>query len=355
MFALDRRGFVTFAFGSVAGSFLPTGAFAEDRTPFDLNRLKKGYLDRLFAIRKSGLVPVIDIESSYDPTKIDLPAFVKSMDRAGIAQMALSADQPGRLVNAGDAWSHHNFDLIRAYPGYFIPTGNGGNHPAWTRGADRFLDDNERFVVEHGYALMGEFEFRHYPSPRQIERNELFRDVDIAIDGPQGHRLFAFAEKTGIPFQIHYEIEDQLLAPLDAMLTQYPKAKVIWCHLAQIRFSARGRTYGAVYLRDLLAKHPNLYIDVAFGGPNSIYRPSNERHARVWDSSGDIRREWRDLIVEQPYRFLAALDIGGDRMERVEEWMKTLRRFLDGLPGPTRAIVAHGAAWKLLFGETIPA
>lgn len=355
MSGLGRREALALGLGLAAASFIPLGVQAQTFTPFDLNKLKDGYLRRLAAMRKTGIVPVIDIESSYDPTKIDVAAFAKSMDRAGIAQMALSADQPGHRVNAGETWSHHSFELMRAYPEYFIPTGNGGNHPAWTRNADRFLDDNERFVVEHGYALMGEFEFRHYPSPRQIERNELFRDVNIAIDSPHGHRLFAFAEKTGIPFQIHYEIEDALQAPLEAMLTQYPKAKVIWCHLAQIRFAARAQSYGVAYVRNLLAKHPNLYIDVAFGGPNSVYQPSKERHARVWDSSGDIKREWRDLIVEQPYRFLAALDIGGDRMERVEEWMRTLRKFLDGLPGPTRAIVAHGSAWKLLFGEVIPA
>ena len=56
---------------------------------------------------------------------------------------------------------------------------------------------------------MGEFEFRHYPSPGQIGGNTN-RDVDIPIDSPLGHRLFAFAEKTGVPFQIHYEIEDGL-------------------------------------------------------------------------------------------------------------------------------------------------
>jgi hypothetical protein len=351
---VNRRAFLRACGGGFAATLLPRFALAQALAPFDLVRTKDGYRERIAAIRKSGVLPIIDIESSYDPTKIDLSAFAKSMDRAGIAQMALSVDQPGNLVNSGASWSHHAFELMRAYPQYFIPTGNGGNHPAWTRNAERFLNDNERFVVEHRYPLMGEFEFRHYPSPRQIERNELFRDVNIAIDSPHGHRLFAFAEKTGIPFQIHYEIEDALLAPLETMLTQYPKAKVIWCHLAQVRYAACTGRYNAAYVRDLLEKHPNLYIDTAFGGPNSVYQPSKERHARVWDPSGDVRKEWKDLIADHPYRFLAALDIGGDRMERVEEWAKTLRQFLDKLPSGPRAIVAYASSWKLLYGEDSP-
>ena len=55
----------------------------------------------------------------------------------------------------------------------------------------------------------------------------MHRDVDIPINGEVGHKLFAFAEETGIPFQIHYEIEDVLLPSLEEMLKKYPKAKVI--------------------------------------------------------------------------------------------------------------------------------
>lgn len=348
-----RRDFLAALGGTAAVPFLPARLAAQEVERFDLARLKDGYRRRLSAIQKTGVVPIIDIESSYNPLKLDLPAFAASMDRAGIALTALSVDQPGKLVEHGETWSHHAAELIGAFPDRFIPTGNGGNHPAWTRDPDRFLDDNERYIVAHGYPLMGEFEFRHYPSPRQVERGEWHRDVNIPIDGPRGHRLFAFAEKTGVPFQIHYEIEDDLLPPLEAMLRRYPRAKVIWCHFAQIRYAKRAPRYGAAYLREMFIQHPNLYVDTAFGGPRSVYKPSGERHARAWTDSGDLRAEWKDLIVEMPHRFLAALDIGGDRLDRVEEWSRHLRDFLDRVPERVRHIVAYGAAWKLLFGEDI--
>lgn len=321
--------------------------FATAIQPYDFLSLKAGYLERLHAIQRSGTLPIIDIESSYNPLEIDLSAFTKSMDRAGIAMMCISVDQPGKLVRQGDIWSDHALVLLENYPTYFIPVGNGGNHPAWTQFSEKFLTAQEQFIKAHQYPLMGEFEVRHYPSPRQIQRGETFRDVDIAIDGPLMERVFSFAEQTGIPFQIHYEIEDKLLDPLQRMLAKFPQAKVIWCHLAQIRYQHRSSLYTPAMLERWLNQYPNLYIDTAFGSASSIYPPSGEKHARYWTNT----KEWGELIAAMPYRFLAALDIGGDRVNRVEEWSKNLRYFLDTLPQPAREIVAYKSAWKLLFND----
>lgn len=345
---MKRRGFVKFSLASWAfGSF---AAFASEETrKFDFKSARTGYLDRIARINAGGVLPIIDVESSYNPETIDLGSLAADMDSAGIAVMCLSPDQPGSLVKSGQRWSHHSLEAYRKYPAHFIPTGNGGNHPAWTTAQDTFLDDCEKYIVSHGYPLMGEFEFRHYPSPRQVKRGDLFRNVAIRIDGPHSHRLFAFSEKTGLPFQIHYEIEDALLDPLEAMLTQYPKAKVIWCHLAQIRYQDRSTRYTPGMIASWLARHPNLYIDTAFGDSTSIYPPSGERHARYWSRQG----EWSEVIQAYPYRFLAALDIGGDRMNRIGEWTRNLRSFLNTVPESVREIVAYKAAWKILFSEEL--
>ena len=323
---MNRRTILKLSALPLVAGLLPFHARAVE--PFNFKTARTGYLNRLSAVKKEGVVPVIDIESSCDPTRINLDSFTRSMDRAGIALMCLSADQPGNLVKEGLFWSNHSLEACTKYPSHFIPTGNGGNHPAWTRAPEKFLEANERFMLDHQYPMMGEFEIRHYPSPRQIQRGELFRDVNVAIDGPLGHRIFAFAEKTGLPFQIHYEIEDELLDPLEHMLVKYPKARVIWCHFAQIRYQSRSTRYSPQFLDGWLEKFPNLYVDTAFGDALSVYQPSGERHARYWSRM----REWNELIVARPYRFLAALDIGGDRMHRVEEWTRTLRDLLQTLP-----------------------
>lgn len=348
---MRRRELLIGGAALAACAAVPLPLAAADPAPFDLSACKAAWIRRLRAVARDGQLPVIDIESSCNPEKLDLAALATAMDAAGIALMALSADVPGSLYGKGVTWSHLAHDLMRADPGRFIPTGNGGNHPAWTRNPGRFLDDTERHVAAERYPLMGEFEFRHYPSPRQVERGDWHRDVAIPIDGEHGRRLFDFAEASGVPFQLHYEVEDALLGPLETMLTAHPRAKVIWCHVGQVRYAERTTRYGPAYVAGLLDKHPNLNFDTAFGGPRSFYKPSGQYHARVWGLDGRLRRDWADLFTAYPGRFLAALDLGGDRMGRLPEWAANLRFFLGELPPDARAWVAWKAAWKLLFSE----
>jgi Amidohydrolase len=341
---MKRRPFLKMSAFSLLALNLKS-AWSQDYK-FDFAKAKQGYLNRINSIKKSGTLPIIDVESAYNPLNFDAKSFIKAMDRAGLAQVCLSLNQPKNLVDQGAIWNYDSDQLAIQYPEYFIPTGNGGNEPAWTKNSSRFLDENEKNIILQKIPLMGEFEFRHYPSPRQVQRRA-DRDVDIPIDGPLGHRLFSFAEKSGVPFQIHYEIEDSLLGPLEKMMTQYPKAKVIWCHLAQIRYAARSSIYSPEYLGALLEKHKNLYIDTAFGTQRSQYPLSGELHARYWANQD----AWNKLIIAKPYRFLAALDLGGDRIDRLGEWTQNLRFFLQQFPDEVAEIVAYKATWKLLFNE----
>ncbi len=313
--------------------------------------LKEGYRRRLKTLLESKTLPYIDIESSCDSTKLDIDRLAKEMDYFDIGLMALSADITRQQFEIGIRNDPLSARLIEKYPDRFIPTGNGGVPPAWTKEQDIFLKEYEKQVNQGAYLLMGEFEFRHYPSPRQVQRGALDRDVAIPIDGPAGHRLFRLSETSGLPFQIHYEVEDELLAPLEKMLAAYPKAKVIWCHLAQIRYIERAQKYSASYVEWLIKKYPNLYFDTAFGGASSVYPVNGQRHARVWNDDGGLKKEWVDLLVAYPRRFLAALDLGGDRMDRVRDWNFNLRGFLKRLPADTQDQVAYRSAWKLLFDE----
>ena len=55
--------------------------------------------------------------------------------------------------------------------------------------------------------------------------------------------------------------------------------------------------------------------------------------------------------VAHPKRFLSALDLGGDRLDRIAEYDQKHRNFLKGLPTETQHQVAYRNAWSLLFGE----
>ncbi|NWG87932.1 MAG: amidohydrolase [Hydrogenophilaceae bacterium] len=330
-----------------------TDMVANDITPaipFDLDALKRNWRARVNAVKATGQVPIIDIESSFNTGKLEIRRFAEGMDELGVALIAYSHDTKR-------GWSDAAGRVVAVDPWRFIPATIGGT--------ENFAEDPEGFVallrqhvVRDNYPLMAEHEFRHYPSPRQVKRGELHRDVSVPIDGPAGEALFALSEQTEGSFQIHYEIEDGLLPPLEKMLAKHPKAKVIWAHLAQIRYAEHSRIYGPAYVRKLIETYPNLYFDVAFGGPNSVYPISNERHARIWDqnaSGAQIQKEWLEVINDHPWRFLAAMDMGGDRQspDKLVEYVQNLRQFLNQLPEPTRSIVAYKAAWKLLFNEEL--
>jgi hypothetical protein len=323
--------------------------------PFDLESMKSKWRSRIAAVKAQGRLPIIDVESSFSPGRFDAAGFGRSMDELGVALVMFSpAIGAEGAASSGKLWHDAARRLVGMDPWRYVPTSTAGIYPAWTEQPLAFVDATIAHVEAESYPLLGEFEFRHYMSGRQAKRGESFRDVDISIDGPAGQRLFEFAERTGLSFQIHFEVEDRLLPKLEEMLARYPKAKVIWCHVGQVRYAERAQSYGPQYVRRLIETYPNLYFDLAFGGPNSIYPFSKQHHATVWDrSKGGVKAEWVKVIAQHPWRFLAALDLGGDRMDQLSEKVQVLRAFLSGLPPETRAIVAYKAAWKLLFGDEL--
>ena len=317
----------------------------------DIAELKAGYAQRLKSIMAHGTLPYIDTESSCNSSKVDIESIAQHIQRLNIGLMALSADIGKGRFAKGVRFDRLSERLISRYPDRFLPVGNGGRPPFLTERSEAFFDAQNAAALDRRIVLFGEYEFRHYPSPRQDRRGELGRDVKIPIDGPVGHRLFRMSEKTNLPFQIHYEVENELLAPLESMLARYPGARVIWCHLAQVRYIERATLYTPAYLDRLIRRFPNLYFDTAFGDATSVYPPSGQRHARVWAASGGLKSEWRDLIVAHSSRFLSALDLGQDRLDKIGEHDKRHRNFLKQLPEDTRHQVAYRTAWRLLFGE----
>ena len=149
--------------------------------PFDLDALKTNWRNRIKTIKDSGRLPIIDIESSYNPKKLNANKFAKMMDKHGIALIAFSPQVGKKEFKKGKLWSDHLRRLIGVDPWRFIPTTTAGIYPAWTEKPEDFLNKQIQRVKEDGYPLMGEFEFRHYPSPRQYKRGEMFRDVNILI------------------------------------------------------------------------------------------------------------------------------------------------------------------------------
>lgn len=315
--------------------------------PFDLATLKRNWKQRIEAIRKTGVMPIIDIESNL-AEDLDIQSFAQQMDSEGVALIAFSGIARGR------GWSDAARYAVAADPWRYIPAGDGGLPPDWRNDPLTFAKISIERVVHDSYPLMGEYEFRHYPSPDQIQRGNLKRDEHLSIDSPAAHELFRFSAESGISFQIHQEIEDQYLAPLEGMLAQYPKAKVIWCHLAQMRYQDRNTRYGPDYVRKLIEQYPNLYFDLFSGPSDHIYPGSGEYPGKYWDrSTGKLKPEWAKLISDHPWRFMVALDLNPFIMQYFSRKVAIQRDVLDSLPASVREIVAYKAAWKLFFNEEI--
>lgn len=352
---------VFFVFGLYAEPLSPMplasalSSFEKASVPFDITALKQVWKARIEAIRAGGVLPLIDVESSFNPSKFDLIDYAQMMDDNGVALIAFSPQiGDNAFTKEGKLWQDASRTLMSADAARYVPTSTAGTYPAWSSEPKAFVNETIKHVTQQNYPLLGEFEFRHYLSTRQVKRKESYRDVSIPIDSEAGHLLFDFAEKTGISFQIHYEVEDALLDPLEKMLSAYPHANVIWCHFTQIRYSSNAKRFTPSFVRGLLERHPNLHFDLAFGDKNSVYKPSNEHHATIWDrSSGKLKSEWAQLIEDYPYHFLTAFDIGGDRHDELPKKIENSREVLKSLSPKTQEIVAYKAFWKLVFKEDI--
>ena len=330
-------------------------SFPKVQTPFDITILKNNWRTRIKSILKSGVTPLIDVESSFNPGKFDLLDYAKKMDTYGVALIAFSAQIGDNAYEKdGKVWHDAPRSLLSADAFRYVPVTTAAMFPAWIKEPVRFVNETIEKADKEAYPLLGEFEFRHYLSPRQAKRKELDRDVNIPIDSEAGHLLFAYAQRSGKAFQIHYEKEDILFAPLEKMLQTYPKANVIWCHLAQVRYGDKAKQYSPSYVKTLIERYPNLYFDLAFGDKDSLYKPSGEYHATIWDrSSGSLKEEWKQLIEAYPFRFLMAFDIGGDRHDALAEKVENARNILKSLSPKTQEIIAYKAFWKLVFKEDI--
>ena len=344
---MRRRDFLIGLAGftcSLASLMAPGAASAQTKSPRARPEALAAWRRRLNSILDRGRLPIIDLQATYIEGKTNVSRMIEYMNESDVAQIAFA---PAYAPSGKPS-----LDLHRKYPEYFIPTTNSGEFPRWWRDPAAFLAVVREDLESGDYVFMGEHEFRHYPSPEQVRAGQTERDITIDLGGPAGQALFSLSEETGVAFQIHYEIEDRLLATLESMLERYPKAKPIWCHLGMIRYPDRAKRYSPEYVATLIGRFPGLHFDLAVPAPDNVYGPSGARDSTLF-SGGRLDGRWKELIEKHPDRFLASSDYRPPVERSYPEQITRQRKLiLETLSEPTRQMVAYGNAWRLITGES---
>jgi hypothetical protein len=342
---------------------------------YNRNQAEELWQNRIQQFLKKGVIPLIDLQSSLDSAsgarylKKSLP----TMDRLGIALIAFDGYQAPKASKKkkkkkkkkkGYRWGYYVHSIVNAHPDRFILATNGGTNPNWVKGKGgterHFIDQTEQHVRTGSYPIMGEFEFRHYLSKSQCKKGRHERDVSVPIDGDNSRRLFQLSSETGVPFIIHHEPEDKLVAALENMLGTYPNAKVIWAHFGQIRKPHLAKSFSPDVVQRLLTTYPNLFFDLATGQPNRSYPCSKlKADTVIWDrgSKGQTKRlhpGYRDLLAKFSDRFVVGFDYGKSRRPlstHLKNRTANIRLILSQLPTESQHNIAYRNAWKLLTGR----
>jgi predicted TIM-barrel fold metal-dependent hydrolase len=343
---------------------------AEDQVSLKYSRsdLEAKWHARLISFLDKGVIPLIDLESSISRKQAedDLiePKTLAKMDELGVALIAFDANQApsGKgEPSQGYRWGYHMHEVVNAHPDRFILTGNSGISKNWRTQQSGMIEQTESQMRSGNYAIMGEFEFRHYVSQGECKEGRFDREVNIPLDAPNGHRLFALSSETGIPFLIHNEPEDAALDALEKMLGAYPKAKVIQAHFGQIRDPGRQKRFTPDYVQHLLRTYPNLFFDISVGEPGRVYNCQGQRllDTVIWtkttfSQSDTLDPAYKSIFVDFSDRFVAGMDYGGGRPRLARFWeerVKNLRLILRDLPDEAKHNIAYRNSWKLLTGH----
>lgn len=300
----------------------------------------KIFKKKIESVIGQGKMPIIDVEL-HCGDKIDIDALMKKMDRNGVVLTWLGPNEK--------LGSDYSLQIGAEHPDYFVPTTVHGDGKLWHGSDKAFLDRLARDARSGKYFVMGEFEARHYISSTNN------RDVHMPVDAKAMQVVFEAASATGLPFLLHHEAEDALLPELERMLTKYPKAKVIWCHVGRNRNNLTWRKFrtpdGA---REFLMKYPNLYFDLVQSKPGSRYRGTGAEEAIMYNVTllgVSLDPEWKKLFEEFPDRFVIGSDINTGRFDNYDRVMETFRDIvLVSLKKEVAEGIAFKNAWRLMTG-----
>jgi len=322
-------------FAEAAPGSFPAGSLAKRQT------LLNTYRETLKSSLSRGSLPIIDVEHHWGG-KLPIKDLIAKMDRNGVALTWLGANERNG--------SSSSVKTCSQFPNRLVPTTIHGDGPRWHGKDLSLLQELMQDARSGEYFAMGEFEARHYVS----STND--RNIHMPLDSESFHGVFKLAEETGIPFALHHEAEDVLLPELEKMLSLYPRATVIWCHVGRNRDPKKWIAFPSpAGVRKFLQKYPNLYFDIVQGGPGNIFPPTGARESILYeDTDGPprLKGEWIQLFNVFADRFVIGSDVNTGRWDSYDKVMSRLRTAVLGVLDPAAAEqIGFKNAWRLMSGE----
>jgi predicted TIM-barrel fold metal-dependent hydrolase len=304
----------------------------------------------LIEIRKKTPLPIIDVEHHWG-TNREIPFFsidelLSRMDRNGVALTWLGVNE--------SMGNKSSIAECNKAPSRLVPTIMHGDGPLWHNKSLSLIEEINTDARSGNYFAMGEFEARHYVS------NTNSRDVHTPVNSKGFEVIFRASEDTGLPFLLHHEAEDHLLPELEEMLSRFPKAKVVWCHVGRNRDPSNWQKFPTPDgVKEFIARYPNLHFDILQSGSMSKFPPNNIfggvlDAVMYYHESGParLRPEWLSLFNEQPERFLIGSDINTGRWSNYDRVFNRLRKaVLAHLEPKAAELIAYQNAWRLMSGE----
>lgn len=296
----------------------------------------------------------------------EVEAAIRRMDRYGIRRIVLLPPPMG----AG-AKNIYEIDEIRfaaeQYPDRISLGGGGGslNGMIQSTPADGVTDEmKQQFrakaekIAAAGAVVFGEVA-AHHLSLRRMGPNHAYEYVPP--DHPLLLLLADIAAEKGIPIDLHLDLVPNdmdlpdrpifnpttpshlkaNLAGFERLLDHNKKAKIIWAHAGTDPLGTRQPQIQ----RDLLTRHPNLYMSIRLGvgAPPPFI---------ALDQNLNLKPQWLALFRDFPDRFVLGSDFfhaAGDDSARgpEEEGLNNFKIFLQQLPPDLAEAIAHGNAEKL--------
>jgi len=348
---------------------LPSWTLAEEpvQLKYSQAEIEDKWRVRIQSILDKGVIPLIDL-LSFLPRENSAPVIrwtKKVMDQEGVALISFAGYwAPKETGCKGHCWDYFIHRVVNAEIDRFILTTNkGGNKNWWKQKSGRpwdYIEQLEKQVLGGDYPFIGQIEFRHYMSNAQCKAGKTHRDINIPLNGPNGHRVFKLSSATGVPFSIHLEQEDSALDALEDMLRAYPKAKVIVSHFGQIRYPDREQRFGPKLIEHMLMAYPNLYFDLSTGEPGRVYKCDGYRvlDTVIWNDDGlggqkdSLKPEYKELLIKFSDRFVAGFDYGPlnrQSAEFLKRRIENIRLILRDLSDETKHNIGYRNAWFLLI------